>query len=175
MADEINTGADKTYTQAELDSILQSETDKRVTEALKKADRKTQEKIKEAEKLAKMNEEEKFQYQLQEKEKALADRERQLSLLEQKNEAVKILSEKKLPIEVMDFLVTEDAEKTMANITAFEKIFASAVKERIPSNTPKGTGETENGITKEAFSKMTVLEKQKLYNKDKDLFSRLSN
>ncbi len=175
MAEDINTGLDKdSYSKDEVMAMLQSETDKRVTEALKKADRKTQDKIKEAEKLAKMNEEEKFQYQLQEKEKTLADREKQIALMENKNEAVKILSEKKLPVEVIDFLVADDADKTMKNINLFEKVFAAAVKERIPSNTPKGTNTPEGGINKEAFSKMTAKQMQELYQTDRNLFEQLA-
>lgn len=42
----------KTYTQEEVDALLQREGDKRVTEALKKQERKNAEKIKEAQKLA---------------------------------------------------------------------------------------------------------------------------
>ena len=70
MEEIIETGA-KTYTQEELDSLLQQETDRRVTEALKKAERKKQDEIKEAEKLARMNEAEKFQYELEQREKTM--------------------------------------------------------------------------------------------------------
>ena len=53
----------KTYTQEEVEALLQSEADRRVTAALKKAEMKNQAKIKEAEKLAQMNEQEKYAYQ----------------------------------------------------------------------------------------------------------------
>ena len=50
----------RTYSQEEVDALLQAEVDRRITSALKKQEKKTQEKIKEAEKLAQLNEEEKY-------------------------------------------------------------------------------------------------------------------
>lgn len=44
--------------------MLQKEADRRVSEALKKQELKTSAKIKEAEKLAKMNESQKYEYEL---------------------------------------------------------------------------------------------------------------
>lgn len=61
-------GREKTYTQAELDELLQKEGDRRVSEALKKAEKKNADKLKEAEKLAKMNEAEKYEYELKQRE-----------------------------------------------------------------------------------------------------------
>ena len=53
----------KTYTQEEVDLMLQQEGDRRVTQALKKQEQKQAERIREAEKLAQMNEQEKYVYQ----------------------------------------------------------------------------------------------------------------
>ena len=61
----------RTYSQEEVDALLQAEVDRRITTALKKQEKKNQEKIKEAEKLAQLNEEEKYKYQLEQREKAL--------------------------------------------------------------------------------------------------------
>lgn len=52
---ENNNTEPKTYTQEEVDALLQKEADRRVTEALKKAERKNQEKVKEAQKLAQIS------------------------------------------------------------------------------------------------------------------------
>ena len=68
---ENNNTEPKTYTQEEVDVLLQKEGDRRVTEALKTAERKNQEKVKEAQKLAQMNEQEKYQYELEQREKAI--------------------------------------------------------------------------------------------------------
>ena len=72
---EVNTTEEttaKTYTQEEVDALLQRESDKRVTEALKKAEKKNQDKVKEAQRLAQMNEQEKYEYQLKQREEAIA-------------------------------------------------------------------------------------------------------
>ena len=61
----------KTYTQEEVNELLQREADRRVSEALKKQAKKNEEKVREAEKLAKMNEEEKYRYELEQREKAI--------------------------------------------------------------------------------------------------------
>ena len=59
--DSSTTGTEeKSYTQAEVDALLQQETDRRVSSALKKVERKNAEKVKEAQKLAQMNESEKY-------------------------------------------------------------------------------------------------------------------
>ena len=50
------TATEKTYTQAEVEELLQREADRRVTQALQKQEKKNAEKVREAEKLAKMNE-----------------------------------------------------------------------------------------------------------------------
>ena len=77
---------EKTYTQAEVDALLQAEADRRVSAALKKQERKNAERVKEAEKLAQMNEQEKFEYQLQQREAAILEKEKELALMEKKNE-----------------------------------------------------------------------------------------
>ena len=60
---DTNTEQPKTYTQEEVDKLLQQESDRRVTEALKKANKKNQEELREAEKLYKMNDQEKYEYE----------------------------------------------------------------------------------------------------------------
>ena len=64
-------GGAKTYTQEEVDELLQKETDRRVTAALKKQETK----LNEAAKLAAMNEQEKWEYQLKQREQAIAEKE----------------------------------------------------------------------------------------------------
>ena len=60
QATETQESTPRTYTEEEVRELLQKEGDKRVSEAMKKAERKSQAKIKEAAKLAQMNEEQKF-------------------------------------------------------------------------------------------------------------------
>ena len=63
-----------TFTIEEVQKMVQSETDKRVTQALKTAELKNNKKVKEAEKLATMSATEKYEYELQQREQAIADK-----------------------------------------------------------------------------------------------------
>ena len=170
---------EKTYTQSELDALLQAETDRRVSAALKKQERKNQEKLKEAQKLAQMNEQEKFQYELEQREAAIAEKERELALAENKAEASKILAEKGLSPQLVDFVVAEAAEDMAANISLLERCFKESVKaevnKRLSSNAPKRGLPLEKTITKEDFLKMSYSELMELKQNNPDIFESLSN
>ena len=147
-------------TKEELALLLQKESDRRVSEALAKADRKKEAAIKEAQKLAAMNEAEKFQYQLEEREKAIAAKEKSLALAENKVEASKVLSEKGLPVSLVELVVADEAEVMNERIKGLEAAFTSAVKaeveNRLKSTPPKvaaATGKTN-------YAKMSLAEIQ---------------
>lgn len=169
----------KTYTQEELDALLQRETDRRVTEALKKANKKNEEKVKEAQRLAQMNEEEKFRYQLEQREKAIEEKEKALALAENKNEAGKILAEKGLSLALVDFVVAEDAETMNNNISLLDKAFKQSVKaeveKRLGSSTPKKNLPPDQAITKDVFKKMSLREQAELSKNNPDLYKSLTS
>lgn len=166
----------RTYTQEEVDRLLQSESDRRVSEALKKADKKKQEAVKEAQKLAAMNEQEKYEYQLKQREQAIIAKEKALALAENKNEAGKILSEKGLSLSLVDFVVAEDADTMKANIDLLEKAFKASVKaeveKRMGGNAPKKTV-SEETLTKEKVKKMSLGDLNKLYNENPELYRKM--
>ena len=169
----------KTYTQEELDALLQRETDRRVTEALKKANKKNEEKVKEAQRLAQMNEEEKFRYQLEQREKAIEEKEKALALAENKNEASKILAEKGLSLSLVDFVVAEDSETMNTNISLLDKAFKQSVKaeveKRVGSSTPKKNLPPDQAITKDVFKKMSLREQAELSKNNPDLYKSLTS
>ena len=131
----------RTYSQEEVDALLQAEVDRRITSALKKQEKKTQEKIKEAEKLAQLNEEEKYKYQLEQREKALEEKERKMALMENKAEASNALNSRGISISLADLVVAEDADTMMENIKLLEEEFKKSVKaeveKRLAGNSPK--------------------------------------
>lgn len=176
---EKETETSKTYTQEEVDALLQSEADRRVTEALKKQERKNAEKMREAEKLAQMNEQQKYEYQLEQREKALAEKERELALAENKNEASKILAEKGLSLSLVDFVVAESAEDMNANILLLDKAFKASVKaeveKRLGSSSPKKNLPPDETITRETFKKLSILEQNKLYSENPELYKQLTS
>lgn len=168
---------EKTYTQAQVDELLQREADRRVSQALQKQEKKNAEKLREAQKLAQMNEAEKFQYELEQREKAIVEKEKALALAENKNEASKILAEKGLSLSLVDFVVAEDAETMNSNINLLVKAFNQSVKaeveKRLGSNSPKKNLPLDQTITKESFKKMTIDQQQELYRNNPELYKQL--
>lgn len=178
--DTSTTGTEtKTYTQEEVNMLLQRESDRRVSEALKKAEKKNAEKVKEAQKLAQMNENEKFQYELEQREKAIAEKEKALALAENKNEASKILADKGLSLDLVDFVIAEDAETMNSNIRLLDKAFKDSVKreveKRLGSSAPKKNLPPDETITKEKAKKMTIIERQNLLTNNPNLYNQLFN
>lgn len=171
-------GEAKTYTQAEVDELLQREGDRRVSEALKKAERKTQAKVKEAERLAKMNDEQKYQYELEQREKAILDKERALSLAENKAEASSILVDRGISTKLVDMVVAEDADEMMERINLLEQAFKASVKaeveKRLSSKTPKKNLPIDGTITRESFRKMPLSQQAELYKQNPDLYNQLA-
>lgn len=170
---------EKTYTQAEFEAELQKETDRRVTAALKKQAQKNEAKVKEAEKLAQMNEQEKYEYQLQQREKAIAEKEKELALAENKNEASKILAEKGLSLQLVDFVVAEDADTMAANIklleTEFNKSVKAEVEKRLASKAPRKNLPLDQTLTKEEFRKLSTVDLMRLKQENPDLYNTFMN
>lgn len=167
------------FTQEELDALIQREGDKRVSQALKTAEKKQEQKLREAEKLAKMSEAEKYEFELSKREQAIAEKERELLLAENKNEASKILSEKGLSLSLVDFIVDESAEEMDRKIKILDKAFKQSVRDevekRLSSKVPMKSLPTENSmITKEQFAKLSIAELSKLKREQPELFDELS-
>ena len=157
----------KTYTQEEVDAMLQKETDKRVTSAIKKNDAKWQSELdnqlQEAERLAKLSAEEK-ETEAKRKERETFETERAEFERERlKFGAEKELREKGLPTEFASFLTRETAEGTLEAISTFEAAFRQAVeasvKEKIASSTPGASGGKQT-LAREEIAKNTDASKR---------------
>lgn len=146
----------------------QSEFDKRVAKALEtqksKLSTEVQQQIEnartEAEKLAKMNAEQKAQYEKDKKEKELADREATLTKRELKTTAKETLTSKNLPLslaEVLNYNSAEDCNKSIESVeTAFREAVAAAVDEKLRGGkTPKKAPEGTQIFTKEQITAMS--------------------
>ena len=182
---ENNTGATEevetetvTMTKEELDALLQREGDKRVTQALKKQEQKNNEKLREAQKLAKMSEDEKYQFELEQRERAIEEKEKQLALSENRNVASKILAEKGLSLDLVDFIVDEDADTMKSRIDLLDKAFKRSVKaeveKRLGGSSPKKTEVEPTTLTKEQFAKLSLAELQRLKNEDPEIYNSLA-
>lgn len=150
------TNVEKAFTQADFDKALQSETDKRVQQALKTAQEKWQseyeEKLKsekdEAARLAKMSAEERAEAEKQKEREKFENERKQYRQERLIFETGKQLAEKNLPPTFAEFLAQGDADTTKANIEAFEKEFNAAIQkgieEQLKGKPPKtGTANTE--------------------------------
>lgn len=167
----------KTYTAEEVEKMIQTAADKRVSEAMKTAARKKDAAVKEAEKLAQMDADEKYKYELEKREKALEEKEHKMALLENSNEAGKILADKGISVSLVDFVVAEDAETMKANIDLLEAEFKKSVKaeveKRLASNTPKNNLPGDKGLTKESYLAMSFGDQQRLYSENPTLINNI--
>ena len=126
------------------DKNYQAELDRRVQKALGTAKEKWEalmdDKLSEADKLAKMNKEEKAEYLRQKQEKELKDREAAITRRELMAEAKNTLAEKKLPVglaEVLNYTDAESCNKSMATVEkAFQEAVQAAVEEKLKGGEP---------------------------------------
>jgi len=167
----------KSYTQEELDAIVQKEADRRVSQAMKTAEKKNADKMREAEKLAQMDATQKYEYQLEQRERAIAEKEKQLALAENKNVAGKILADKGLSLDFIDFVVAEEAESMNLNIKAIEKAFKASVKaeveKRIGTKAPRKAEVPYSNLTKADFAKMSLAQQAQLYKDEPEIYKSL--
>ena len=168
----------KTYTQEEVDALLQQETDRRVTSALKKQAEKNQAKVREAEKLAKMDSDQRYQYELEQREAAIAEKEKQLALAENKAVASQILADKGISANLVNFVVSESADEMNENIKLLEKEFKLCVKKeveaRLASKTPTQSLPLDKPVTKSDLSKMSYSQLLQLKAEQPELFNEFS-
>ena len=130
---------DKSFDDILKNKDYQSEFDKRVAKALETAkgkwetdyQAKIEEAKTEAEKLAKMNAEQKAKYAEEKRTAELEKRERDITTRELKAQAYETLAEKGLPKDLIDILNYSDAEACNKSIEAVEKAFQSAVEKAI--------------------------------------------
>lgn len=167
----------KTYTQDEVLALLQSETDKRVSQALKTQQKKYEKQLS----LSKLDGDERAKA---EKDNRIAELEEQLAqfhIERNRSELKSVLSSRGLSAEFADIInVTDDIEASQANIDALDKLFKAAVKAEVEKRlastggAPKGNGASAGGeITKEIFKSMSLFEQNQLAMTNRDLYNKL--
>lgn len=174
---ETNTEEVKTYTQDEVLALIQSEADKRVTQALKTQKAKYEKELS----LSKLDGSER---EKAEKDNRIAELEQQLAefqLEKNRSELKSVLSSRGLSAEFADIVaITDDIEASQANIDKLDKLFKAAVKAEVEkrlagAGLPKGVGSTNTAITKETVSKMSLAELQQLQKTNPELYKSLYN
>lgn len=152
---------EKTFTRAELAKMMAAEKAKLKEEF--------EEEKAETEKLAKMNEQEKLQHQLDQQAEKLAEYERKETLSKMSETASEMLTEKGVTAskEVLSLLVSEDAETTSSNVKAYltvieaeREIIKADFEKRLGTKIPLG-GNTEAELSRGAQIAKLQNERQK--------------
>lgn len=121
-------------------TFTQEEVDKMISERLARQQKKFDNEKEEAAKLAKMNAEQKAQYEQEKREKELTARETAIKEKELRYTALNILEDAKLPAKLVDCLNLSSAETCNKSIeaikTAWTEALTAAVDARLKSNQP---------------------------------------
>lgn len=140
--------------QAEFDRRVQKATTTALNNAQEKWRALTDDKLSEAEKLAKMTKEEKAEYKAKKLEKELSDLKKANAISDMAKTARRMLADQEINVsdELLAHLVSESADDTKATVESFAKLYKDAVQEEVKSklkgSAPRaGSGST--GVTKE--------------------------
>ncbi|NJH82537.1 DUF4355 domain-containing protein [Staphylococcus hyicus] len=150
---ENNEPKEKTFTQAELDDIVE----KRVAREKKKAEQKAKDAAAEAEKLAKMNREQKADYEREKLQKELEEYRRREARLNMKNEAKKLFKDSNVDSsdELLELVTADTFDQTQENVEAFtiilNEMVEAAVKDRLYSGSPKSFTNGGGAVTRESI------------------------
>ena len=169
------TGAEsKSYTAEEIAALIQSEADKRVSQALKTQQKKHEKELS----LSKLDDDAR---EKAERESRIAELEEQLAQFQiekNRSELKSVLASRGLDGRFADLIVVSDSlEESQANIDALDKLFKAAVKaeveKRLAGSSPKTSGFNANEITKEQASKMSLIQLQELKKTNPEAYNRL--
>lgn len=164
--------------QAEFDRRMQKAIQTAVSNAQKKWQTLTDDKVSEAEKLSQMTAEQKEKYRADKAERELADLKRQIVLDDMAKTARKMLSEENIavPDEIIMNLVSDDAEKTKSAVESFAKVFKdtvqAAVKEALKGNPPKANNGGTTVTREQILAVKDRTERQRLIAENPQLFVR---
>ena len=168
--------AEKTFTQAELDAIIQKEKAK----AKRSAEKEYRAKMDEAEKLRKMNADEKAEYEAKKQAAYIAELEAKINLSGLEKEASKMLSESGIAAsdEILALVVKDSAESTQEAVNGFTELVNqladNKVKEMLKGKTPRKVEQSTAGaITKEQFDRMGYKDRNELLQSNPELYAQL--
>lgn len=165
----------KTYTQEEVLALLQSETDKRVSQALKKQEKKFQKELS----LSKLDGAERERAEDKNRIAELEGLLNEMNTERNRSELKSVLGSRGLSAEFADIIViNDDIEASQANIDKLDKLFKAAVKaeveKRLAGTTPKGNGAAgSQEITRESAKKMSMADMAALQQSNPELYKKL--
>nr|DAW41719.1 MAG TPA: capsid scaffolding protein [Caudoviricetes sp.] len=167
---------EKTFTQSQLDEIIQKEKAK----AKRSAEKEYQAKMDEAEKLREMNENQKAEYERKKQADYIAELEAKINRSGLEREASKMLSEGGIVVDdkILGLVVKDTAESTQEAVEGFvalvNELADKKVGEKLKGKTPKKMEDTSAGeITKEQFNKMGYQSRNELLQNNPELYHKL--
>ena len=161
---------ERTFTRAEIGKMLSAERSKWEAEQEAKEN--------EAKKLANMNADEKQKYQLDQREQELANREKAIARKELTAEAKAMLSERDLPVELVNVVDLTSAETVSQSVAVLQKSWEQAVQkgvqEKLKGKAPINHAPTVNDeLTVEEFRAMGYKSRNELFLKNPELYKKL--
>jgi len=167
---------EKTFTQSQLDEIIQKEKAK----AKRSAEKEYQAKMDEAEKLREMNENQKAEYERKKQADYIAELEAKINRSGLEREASKMLSEGGIVADekILGLVVKDTAESTQEAVEGFvalvNELADKKVGEKLKGKTPKKMEDTSAGeITKEQFNRMGYQSRNELLQNNPELYHKL--
>ena len=166
----------KTYTQEEVLALLQSETDKRVSQALKKQEKKYQKQLS----LAQLDGDERAKAEKDNRIAELEELVAQMNVEKNRSDLKSTLSARGLSAEFADLInITDDLEESQKKIDALDKLFKAAVKAEVEKRLAANGGaprssSTSGEITKETFKAMSLSQQAAIARDNRELYNRLT-
>lgn len=166
------TPPEKTFTQEQVNQM--------VKDRLERERKKTEAKVEEAAKLAKMSADQKKEYEAQQALQRAEEAEAKLARLEMQSEVRKMVSDigVSLTDEDLALVVTTDADSTKANVGQLTDLI-SRIQDQVKTamlkgTTPKASGQSTTVATADDFSKMNTAERVKFAQENPEKFKEIT-
>ena len=175
--EEQSSQSEKTFTQGEVNAMIK----KRLDRALKDKDSEIESAKNEATKLAKMNKDQKKDYELQQAQQQAQEAEAKLARYQLRDTARKQLVDGGYtPSDAdIDLVVTDKAETTKSNVNALldmvERVKSSVRNDLLKGNTPQAGGSQVKAPDESQFNRMSYAERLRLKNDNPQMYEQLVN
>lgn len=175
--EEQSSQSEKTFTQGEVNAMIK----KRLDRALKDKDSEIESAKNEATKLAKMNKDQKKDYELQQAQQQAQEAEAKLARYQLRDTARKQLVDGGYtPSDAdIDLVVTDKAETTQSNVNALldmvERVKSSVRNDLLKGNTPQAGGSQVKAPDESQFNRMSYAERLRLKNDNPQMYEQLVN
>lgn len=138
----------KTYSQEDFDKAVNEATkgyvsQDKLQEIIDKTIAKERKRAEDAERLSKLSEKERAEEQAKLDKQEIEELRARLAMKDLEDDTIKELKEKELDSDFLEFVIADDAEKTLEKINRFKDVFDKAVNqavdERVRGKSPQGT------------------------------------